>query len=106
MPPRCALAVSAPFSPVSASVPQKLREGVGSVTYAAPEVLRRSYGPECDLWSLGVILYIMLTGRAPFHGATDAETVKLVVVRRPAPLAVPAPPRLLDLHRAGAWSLC
>ena len=51
---------------------------IGSAYYIAPEVLSRNYTELCDLWSCGVIMYILLTGRPPFNGSNEEEIMKKI----------------------------
>ncbi len=57
----------------------KLSLKVGTPYYIAPEVLRKSYNEKCDLWSCGVILYILLCGYPPFSGDTTEEIIEAVM---------------------------
>jgi calcium-dependent protein kinase len=51
---------------------------IGTTYYIAPEVMRGNYDERCDVWSAGVILYIMLSGRPPFYGKSDNEVLKKI----------------------------
>jgi len=52
---------------------EHMHQIVGTSYYIAPEVLAKNYTQKSDLWSLGVIFFMLLSGRCPFGGTNDFE---------------------------------
>ncbi|KAJ3390706.1 hypothetical protein HDU84_007108 [Entophlyctis sp. JEL0112] len=60
-----------------------MKTACGTPGYVAPEVLKRQgYGREVDLWSLGVITYILLCGYPPFYDSNNVELFKQIMTGR------------------------
>eukprot|EP00929_Paragymnodinium_shiwhaense_P014606 TRINITY_DN122532_c0_g1_i1.p1 TRINITY_DN122532_c0_g1~~TRINITY_DN122532_c0_g1_i1.p1 ORF type:complete len:670 (+),score=126.34 TRINITY_DN122532_c0_g1_i1:80-2089(+) len=56
-----------------------LQETLGTLSYSAPEVLKGKYTDKCDMWSLGVVVFMMLGGHAPFP-MRDDESCKRAIM--------------------------
>lgn len=55
-----------------------LRSRVGTAAYMSPQVAYGKYDRRCDIWSVGVMLYLMLSGRLPVHGNSDSEILRRI----------------------------
>lgn len=62
---------------------ERLNDIVGSAYYVAPEVLHRSYSTEADVWSIGVMAYILLCGSRPFWARTESGIFRAVLKADP-----------------------
>jgi calcium-dependent protein kinase len=62
--------ISSPF--------KKLKTYKGTISYLSPEVFENKYNEKCDLWSIGVIMYILLSGKMPFGGRDEGEIIRCI----------------------------
>jgi len=56
-----------------------MKSVVGTMFYIAPEVFQQHYTFHCDMWSVGVVMFIMLFGFPPFHGSNDSVTQRRIL---------------------------
>ena len=62
---------------------KKMCKFIGTSYYIAPEVLKERYDEKCDVWSCGIILYILLCGYPPFNGNTNVEIFQAIQNQNP-----------------------
>lgn len=67
------------FSRILGAVDETLDMPCGTLHYTSPEVLARKYTSQCDMWSLGVICYMLLLGRPPFRGPNNLKIAKAIL---------------------------
>ena len=90
----------APADTVATNVHTETGMLMGTVKYMSPEQLRDTKVDErADIWSLGIVLYEMLTGSTPFEARTSNETVAAILAPQPSPLKFPEgiPKQLQDI---------
>jgi calcium-dependent protein kinase len=66
---------------------------VGTAYYVSPEILKGDYDEKCDIWSSGVILYILLTGIPPFNGESDNDIYRKIAKKK---FSYPSPGKELN----------
>ena len=58
---------------------KNFKDTIGTLIYCSPEVLKNNYSKQCDIWSCGVIMYVLLSGHFPFFGKTEEEIRKKIL---------------------------
>jgi Ca2+-binding EF-hand superfamily protein len=58
---------------------KNFEDTIGTLIYCSPEVLKNNYNKKCDIWSCGVIMYVLLSGHFPFFGKTEEEITKKIL---------------------------
>jgi len=57
----------------------QFKDTIGTLYYIAPEVIKEKYTEKCDIWSCGIIMYLLLSGHYPFYSESDQEVQKLIL---------------------------
>ena len=58
---------------------KNFEDTIGTLIYCSPEVLKNNYNKKCDIWSCGVLMYVLLSGHFPFFGKTQKEIKKKIL---------------------------
>ena len=58
---------------------KNFKDTIGTLLYCSPEVLKNNYNKQCDKWSFGIIIYVLLSGHFPFFGKTEEEIEKKII---------------------------
>ena len=58
---------------------KNFEDTIGTLAYCSPEVLLNNYNEKCDIWSCGIIFYLLLTGKFPFMGTTENEIIEKIL---------------------------
>lgn len=58
-----------------------LTSRVGTAYYIAPEVILKRYNEQCDIWSTGIIMYMMMSRRPPFQGDTPEQLMENILTK-------------------------
>jgi calcium-dependent protein kinase len=65
---------------------EKLKGKIGTPYYVAPEILKGTYGKECDMWSIGIMTYYMLVGDPPFNAESGRDQELFdIIITNPVP---------------------
>jgi calcium-dependent protein kinase len=57
----------------------KMTQVTGSPFYIAPEILRANYNLKCDIWAIGVMMFVIITSSYPFNGSTNQEVFGKII---------------------------
>ena len=58
---------------------KSFNDTIGTLVYCSPEVISENYNKMCDIWSCGVLMYLLLSGRFPFYGEDEEEITRAIL---------------------------